>query len=1019
DFDEFGLDDIVMVANPSTNFASFNGTAENFAVLGNTSLSGATTVSGDLTINNGKVDINGNTLTLNGTVTNTTTGGLKGSASSNLTISGAISPSLSFDQTTLGTTNLLNNLSINTTASNTVTISNPVVVNGTLTTALGQTLNMGSNALTGTLASIANNGTIATQNTTLLPIPSGKTWSGTGTVNYNADSSAQTIVAGTYQNLTSSSTGGATAAGNITVNDVLTLPTSNPSPTVGSLSMGTYTLSMGGSATNIGIGDVTGIITRSGIVPNIVYTFGSPYTSILFPNIGTLPTSMSLKIAIGTAPSWRTGAINRTFDFIQTGASGTKAVIKAHYLDSELNGNVESKLVDWAYIVSSSTTLEQGRSNYNTTENWIELTNVNVGLYFTGTFGQVSLTLDESAAGSLTWNGSVSNSWTTATNWTPNATPSDQTVVYIPDAATTPNDPTLNPSVLLGSLNIETGGILNAPDNSQFTINNGAGAWINNGTYNPGGGTSAVIFTSADATMAGSTIFNNITINSGATLRPLTDNVMQIGGSFTLNGSFSPGAIENTVIYSGTNQTIVNPNTGLQAYHNLIINGTGAIFPSSLNITDNLTLNQSVDFTGKTIVMTGMEPQIISGTVPPTFNNLTINNTDGGVTLATNATANGTLTLTSGVLDIGNYNLLLGANAVSGSFSATNMVVASGTGELRRAYTGIGSYTFPIGDLTDTTEYSPITINITAGTFSSAYVGVAVVDAIHPNNSSTANNITRYWKVKESGISGAIATITANYLSADITGTEGDIAGGQLNGTFNQITNPWIKYTPLASNSFTTSGATLTAGQTATFTGIKGGAFSALISGYGTFCLNSTVTLTATPTGGNAPYTYLWNSGLGTQAMVSPSTSSDGTVTYSVTVKDSNGITATDSANLIILPYSVGGTVSSNQTICSGSAPADVTLSGNIGNVINWESASDNAFTSPTIIGSTATTLTSAMMGVLTATTYFRAVVQSGSCSTSNSAYVTITVNPIIPASVSIVASATTICAGSSVTFTA
>ncbi|MGZ7274469.1 hypothetical protein ACXWPL_09555, partial [Streptococcus pyogenes] len=86
---------------------------------------------------------------------------------------------------------------------------------------------------------------------------------------------------------------------------------------------------------------------------------------------------MSLKIAIGVAPSWRPGAINRTYDFIQTGGSGTKAVIKAHYLDSELNGNAEIKLVDWAYIVPTTTVLEQGRSNYNTTENWVELTNVN------------------------------------------------------------------------------------------------------------------------------------------------------------------------------------------------------------------------------------------------------------------------------------------------------------------------------------------------------------------------------------------------------------------------------------------------------------------------------------------------------------------------------------------------------------------------------------------------------------------------------------------------------------------
>ena len=997
DFDEFGLDDIVMVANPSTNYASFNGTAENFVVLGNTNLSGSTTVTTDLTINGGKVDINGNTLSLNGTITNTTSGGLKGSASSNLTISGAVSPSLSFDQTTLGTTNVLNNLSINTTASNTVTISNPIVVNGTLTTALGQTLNMGTNALTGTLTTITNNGTIATQNTTSLPIPSGKTWSGTGTVNYNAAATAQTIVVGTYQNLTSSSSGGAIAAGNLTVNGILDLPASNPSSTVGSLNMSNYTLTMGANATNTGIGDVTGIVTRNSIVINTSYTLGNPYTFIVFPATGTLPTSVSLKTTIGAAPTWKTGAINRVYDFIQTGGSGTKAVMKLHYLDSELNGNVETKLVDWIYNIPSTTTVELGSANYNNTNNWIELTNINVATYFSSSFGVAALTLDESEATSLTWNGSVSDSWTNPANWTPNATPSDNTVVYIPDAATTPNDPTLSAVVLLGTLNIDAGGILNAPDNSQFTINGGVGAWINYGTYNPGTGTSTVIFTSGVGTMGGTTNFNNMTINSGAILRPMSNCITRIAGELVINGKLLSGAMANIFEFTGTGQTIPLPNgPSLNAYHHLVINGTGAIFPTSLNIKGDLTLNQSVDFTGKTIVMSGgiSFSQYIKGTSNPVFNNLTINNNNlGDVTLQTNATITGTLTLTSGNFILENDVLTLGANAVAGSFSASTMIVATGNAELRRSYTGTGSYLFPIGEASNTVDYSPITVNLTAGTFSNAYIGVAVVDAIHPNNSSTANNLKRYWKVNQSGITGAVATVTANYVPADILGTEGDISGGQLNGTFNQTTNPWVKYSALASNSFTATGATLTAGQTSAFTGIKGGTFSVVLSGFGSFCLNYDAALSAQVSGGDSPYTYLWSNSLGTAQTAIPPTSSIGTINYNITVKDANGITISDSNNVTVLSESIGGVISSNQTICSSSIPENLTLSGQYGSVIYWQSSSDSNFTSPVNIQNTTTTLTGASIGSLTVTTYFRAVVQSGSCSIVYSTVATIAIN--------------------------
>ncbi|NUY81874.1 hypothetical protein HUK80_13300 [Flavobacterium sp. MAH-1] len=984
-FDEFALDDITAIANPTSVFAPFAGTANTLVVQGNATLSSDLTVTGNTTINAGKLDINSRTLTLNGTVTNNVIGGLKGNGTGNITVSGAVSPFLSFDQTTVGTTNAFANITVATSGTNIVTTSNPVVINGQLSVSSGQTFSLGTTALTGTLSSINNNGTITTQNTTSLPLPAGKTWGGTGYVHYNAASSGQTIVPGTYANLRSSSTGGAVAGGDLTVNGILNLPSANPSTTTGSLSMGSFVLTMGGSASNTGAGDVTGVVTRNSITSNVLYTFGHENTSIIFPPVGTLPTSMSLKIAIGAAPSWRTGAINRTYDFIQTGGSGTKAIIKARYLDSELNGNNESKLVDWAYIVSSNTTLEQGRSNYSTSDNFVELTNVNVGLYFTGTFNQVLLTLDESEANVLTWNGSVSNSWTTAANWTPNATPSDNTSVIIPNATTTPNDPLLNPAVLLGSLNIETGGILIAPDNSQFTINNGAGAWINNGTYTPGAGTSRVIFTNLDATIAGTTDFNNVTINAGAGLRPITNNIMRISGELLRNGNLLTGAINNTVEYNGTNQTIASPNGSIPAYNNLIINGTGATFPATLGVTANLTLNQPVNATGTTVSMIGTDTQNIGGTSAATFDNLTINKTAGEVNLLTSASVTGTLTLSSGNLVIGTNNLTLGTNAVAGSFSSTSMIVADSTGEVRRTTTATGSYTFPIGDKTGVAEYTPITVNVTAGSFASAYVGVSVTDAKHPNNFSLGTYLTRYWKVNQSGITGASATITANYTTADIVGTEGDIAAAQLRGTFNQTSNPWTKFSAASANTITATAATLTSGQTSAFTGLKASNPIVDITGYGSFCQNDTVTLMAEVTGGDPTYTYSWSNGLGSQATATPPTASVGTVTYTVTVRDRNGILTTDTADVTVVQSSQGGTVTPNQAVCFGTTPGNLTLSGNVGNVVHWQKSTDAGFTSPINIANTTTVLTGAEIGPLTATTYFRALVQNGTCVETNS----------------------------------
>jgi len=121
-----------------------------------------------------------------------------------------------------------------------------------------------------------------------------------------------------------------------------------------------------------------------------------------------------------------------------------------------------------------------------------------------------------------------------------------------------------------------------------------------------------------------------------------------------------------------------------------------------------------------------------------------------------------------------------------------------------------------------------------------------------------------------------------------------------------------------------------------------------------------------------------------------------------------NSTTVTITVN----PTSVGGTAASNQTICSGSSPADITLSGNIGTV-QWQSSLNNS-TWTNILGATSTTLTTAQMGALTATTYYRAVATSGVCPAANSTTVTITVNPTSVGGTA--ASNQTICSGSSPT---
>ncbi|WP_124635522.1 hypothetical protein [Taibaiella sp. KBW10] len=100
-----------------------------------------------------------------------------------------------------------------------------------------------------------------------------------------------------------------------------------------------------------------------------------------------------------------------------------------------------------------------------------------------------------------------------------------------------------------------------------------------------------------------------------------------------------------------------------------------------------------------------------------------------------------------------------------------------------------------------------------------------------------------------------------------------------------------------------------------------------------------------------------------------------------------------NSSTFTIYATTVGGSVTAAQTICSGTAPANLSLSGQTGSVLKWQQSSTAAFTTATDIAVTAATLPGATIGPLSATTYFRAVVQNGTCAIVNSTSVAITVN--------------------------
>ncbi len=156
-----------------------------------------------------------------------------------------------------------------------------------------------------------------------------------------------------------------------------------------------------------------------------------------------------------------------------------------------------------------------------------------------------------------------------------------------------------------------------------------------------------------------------------------------------------------------------------------------------------------------------------------------------GCVLGTPLTVNTSLALTNGHVDLGTNNLTLASGAsIGGTPGSASFVIADDTGgQLTRTLSASGTYTYPIGDNSGTTEYTPATFNFTGGTYAGT-VGVRVIDAIHPSNVGATNYLTRYWQVSASGVTPTDYTFAGTYASSgDITGTEANCFPARQDGT--------------------------------------------------------------------------------------------------------------------------------------------------------------------------------------------------------------------------------------------
>ena len=157
-------------------------------------------------------------------------------------------------------------------------------------------------------------------------------------------------------------------------------------------------------------------------------------------------------------------------------------------------------------------------------------------------------------------------------------------------------------------------------------------------------------------------------------------------------------------------------------------------------------------------------------------------------------------------------------------------------------------------------------------------------------------------------------------------------------------------------------------------------------------CTGSSTKLTANGVVGTV-YWYTENCGVtylttGNSITVSPSSNTN---YYARNYNNSLFSPGCASATITVNPVSVGGSIAGSATVCSGTNSTHLTLSGYTGSIVKWQKSTDNWVT-PQDINNTFNNYSATN---LTATTKYRAVVQSGVCASVYSSDATVTVDPV------------------------
>ncbi|ALM47776.1 hypothetical protein AMR72_01990 [Flavobacterium psychrophilum] len=777
------------------------------------------TVNGDLTLSEGtagraiNLNITSGTLAVTGALTQSGNANIVFSGAGNLSIggnfnysSGTFTPS-SGTVTYNGVSNQIvgavtyGNLIINKpTVGAVATASGALTINGNLTITAGELDSDAANTIIGSVT-IASGATYQNNSTVTV----GGNWLNSGSfVSNNSGTSvifngagAQSISASTFNNLQFNKTVGtvATLTGNVVIKG-------NLIGTSGTLDIQSFDFNrdvQGGTAT---INDAATLIigannaptrfanyalsTNSSIVFNGTATQnlalpGVSYGNIIFRNSGT-------KI-LGTPITVKN---NLTIENTATLNGGANTIT--------LNGNW---LNNGTYVPATSTVLFSG-----------------LGKTITGitTFNKATISGNYAILSNITFNGLLE---ITASGILTGE--STITTTLNADLTNRGKLETLGTTTFTGNV-LQTLSLINAVSTIATTVNfNGSVSPVLNSTTPPQFGYLNVNNTAGVNPSVGWTIANALTVGTGASfnggssthtiLGTLTNNgtitssgfinftpaaaaLLNMGTNFTSTGTVVFGGI-GAITLAGNpislrDVTIANSNVaGITSVSNLTITrnftiNSGSIFNAgsfAYSIGGNIINNGTLNSNTSSFTLNGSAVQNILSVSP--FSNVIINNTGGIVTISSNVTVNNVLTFITGKIVTGNYVLIQPANgSVSGATQNTGWVY----GKLQKnTGTGAVTKTFEIGNATSYLPVSVVFDNVsTAGNLTAS-----TIDGDHPSISNSLLNpalsVNRYWTLTNSGIVFTTASVTFNYVAADIDSgavTSAFVSAQYINGSW-------------------------------------------------------------------------------------------------------------------------------------------------------------------------------------------------------------------------------------------